>query len=204
MAADPLERLDRAFFERDPVEVARDLVGRWLRRDEVVLRITEVEAYRGPHDTACHTSKGRTPRTAPMWGPPGRAYVYLCYGLHQMLNLVAGPEGTGAAILIRSGEPVAGLETIRLRRGGKEGPVLLTGPGKVAAALGIDTSWSHHDLTEPGGLEILHGEPVERLLVGPRIGIDYAAQADREALWRFAARDTPWVSVPRGLRPAER
>lgn len=201
MAPDGL--LTRDFFGRDPVTVARDLVGRYLRKDEVVLKITEVEAYCGPGDSACHTAKGRTARNAPMWGPPGRAYVYLCYGLHQMLNLVVGPEGTGAAVLVRACEPVRGLETVRARRGGRDGPALLTGPGKVAAALAVDTSWSHHDLCTPGGLEALAGEPADRVRVGTRVGIDYAAPPDREAPWRFAACDTRWVSVPARFRPTD-
>ena len=169
-------------------------------RDDVVLRITEVEAYLGPADTAAHTAKGRTPRNAPMWGPPGRAYVYLCYGLHHMLNLVAGPEGAGAAVLIRSCEPVEGLDTVRRRRGGREGPVLLSGPGKVGAALALDTSWSHHDLTVPGGLELHEGAAADAVRIGERIGIDYASAEDRAALLRFAIRDTRWVSRPSGLR----
>lgn len=169
-------------------------------RDEVVLRITEVEAYLGPHDTACHTAKGHTARNAPMWGPPGRAYVYLCYGLHHMLNVVAGPEGGGAAVLIRSCEPVAGLEIVRRRRGGRVGPVLLTGPGKIGAALALDTSWSHHDLTVPGGLELREGAPAEAILAGERVGIDYASAEDRAALLRFAAAGSRWISRPAGLR----
>lgn len=182
--------------------MARDLLGRHLVRDEVVLRITETEAYLGPQDSAAHTAKGRTPRNAPMWGPAGRAYVYLCYGLHQMLNVVAG-QPTGSAVLIRACEPVAGLATVRGRRGGKDGPVLLTGPGKVGAALALDTSWSHHDLTAPGGLEVHEGAPPDAILVGERIGVDYARPEDRAALLRFAAAGTRWVSRPGGLRPAE-
>jgi DNA-3-methyladenine glycosylase len=169
-------------------------------RDEVVLRITEVEAYLGPQDSAAHTAKGRTPRNAPMWGPPGRAYVYLCYGLHVMLNVVAGPEGAGTAALIRACEPVAGLDTVRARRGGREGPVLLTGPGKIGAALALDTSWSHHDLTAPGGLELHEGAPADAIRIGERVGIDSARPEDRAALLRFAIAGTAWVSRPRGLR----
>lgn len=192
-------RLTPAFFERDCLQVARDLIGRFLRHGDVVLRITESEAYRGPEDTACHTRSGRTTRNAPMWGPPGRAYVYLCYGLHSMLNLVTRPEGS--AVLIRACEPVAGLDVIGARRGHREGPELLAGPGRVAAALGLDTTWSHHPLCEPGGLEILEGRPAERLLVGPRVGIDYAAPEHRDAPWRFAEAGSRWVSRRQGLRP---
>ena len=166
--------LPEDFCQRDALEVARDLLGKELWAGEVGLRITEVEAYRWPDDTANHCRAGRTKRNEPMWGPPGRAYVYLCYGLHQMLNVVTGEEGEGAAVLIRACAPLAGLETIRARRGDKRGPVLLTGPGKVGAALGVDRSWSHHALFEPGGLELCDGPAPGGVLVGPRVGIDYA------------------------------
>ncbi len=185
------------FFHRDALEVAVDLLGKVLWREEVALRITEVEAYRGPWDTACHARAGRTARNAAMWGPGGHAYVYLCYGLHQMLNLVTGEPGFGAAVLIRACEPVAGLETVRARRGARSGPVLLTGPGKVGAALALDTGWSGHALFEAGGLELRGGEAPEQVLAGPRVGIDYAEPEHRDAPWRLAAGGTRWVSAPR-------
>jgi DNA-3-methyladenine glycosylase len=197
-------QLDRVFFERPVLAVARDLLGRHLVRDQVVLRITEVEAYCGPTDTAAHSRSGKTARNEAMWGPAGRAYVYQCYGLHQMLNLVAGEPGDASAILIRSCEIVAGEAVVRERRGGKVGPVLLTGPGKVAQALAIDRSFNHHDLCEPGELEIRAGVACERALVGPRVGIDYADPAHRDADWRFACADTRWVSARRTLRAEPR
>ena len=181
--------------------MARDLLGCHLRREEVTLRITEVEAYRWPEDSANHCRVGRTDRNAPMWGPPGRAYVYLCYGIHHLLNLVTNREGEGAAVLIRACEPVSGLQTIEARRGGKSGPVLLTGPGKVGAALGLDTSWSHHPLYQPGGLEVLEGDVRGEILVGPRVGIDYADPIHINAPWRLALAHTPWVSERRSLVP---
>lgn len=137
---------------------------------------------------------GKTDRNAPMWGPPGRAYVYLCYGMHNMLNLVTDRVGVGTAVLIRAAEPVDGLDIVRARRADKAGPVLLAGPGKIGAALGLDTSWSHHPLYRRGGLEALDGAAVDRLAVGPRIGIDYASPADRAALLRFADADSAWVT----------
>lgn len=166
----------------------------------MILRITEVEAYDGPTDTACHARSGRTARNAALWGTPGTTYIYLCYGLHQMLNVVAGRDGGGAAVLIRACEIVAGEAVVRARRGGKTGPVLLTGPGKVGAALALDGGFGGHDLLAPGGLEIRAGEPPEAVLVGPRVGIDYAAPADRDAPWRFACAGTRWVSARRTLR----
>ncbi len=140
---------------------------------------------------------GRTARNAPMWGPPGRAYVYLCYGMHAMLNLVTNEVDEGAAVLVRAAEPVAGLETIAARRGGK---LDLAGPGKVAAALGLDTSWSHHALYDPGALELREGSPVARALVGPRVGIDYASVRDRRAPYRFADPASRAVTVRKALR----
>ncbi len=135
-----------------------------------------------------------------MWGPPGHAYVYLCYGIHQMLNLVTNRDGEGAAVLIRSCEPVAGHGLIRRRRGGKDGPVLLTGPGKVGQALGLDTSFSGHPLFKKGGLEVRRGVAVDEVAVGPRIGIDYAEPEHRHAEWRLAVAGSPWVSHTRALR----
>ena len=197
------ERLPEAFYARDALEVAADLLGMLLVRDEVTLRITEVEAYRWPDDSASHCRAGRTRRNAPMWGPPGRAYVYLCYGMHQMLNLVTNPHGEGAAVLIRGCEPVRGLSTVRERRGGRSGPALLTGPGKVGAALGLDTSWSHHPLFEPGGLELRRGQAPHAILSGPRVGIDYADPGHVAAPWRLAVADSRWVSHRRGLAPVQ-
>lgn len=195
--------LESAFFARDALAVAWDLLGQILIRDDVALRITEVEAYRHPDDSANHCRAGRTPRNAPMWGPPGRAYVYLCYGIHHLLNLTTNQDGEGAAVLIRAAEPLAGLDTIQARRGGKSGPVLLTGPGKVGAALGLDTSWSHHPVSAAGGLEIRRGDPIEGRLAGPRVGIGYAEPQHIEAPWRLAVAGTRWVSVRKSLSPID-
>lgn len=137
-----------------------------------------------------------------MWGPPGHAYVYLCYGMHHMLNLVTNRHGEGAAVLIRSCEPIAGSATIRRRRGGKDGPVLLTGPGKVAQALGLDTSFSGHPLYRRGGLELREGARASDIIVGSRIGIGYAEPEHQQAEWRLAIAGSPWVSHPRHLRGA--
>ncbi|KAM0912267.1 hypothetical protein ACQ4PT_012952 [Festuca glaucescens] len=194
--------LPREFFEVDALDLAPRLLGKLLRRDQVVLRITEVEAYR-PNDSACHGRFGATARTAPMFGPGGQAYVYLCYGLHMMLNVVADKEGVGAAVLIRSCAPVSGLDIIQQRRGQQtEKPILLTGPGKVGQALGLSTDWSNHPLYAPGGLEVLDGPEPENVLVGPRVGIDYASSEHVTAPWRFAVGGTPWISAPKNtLRP---
>ncbi|XP_039127096.1 DNA-3-methyladenine glycosylase [Dioscorea cayenensis subsp. rotundata] len=198
----PAPILPPEFFLVDALDLAPRLLGKLLRRDEVVLRITEVEAYR-PNDTACHGRFGLTARTAPVFGAGGHAYVYLCYGLHMMLNIVADEEGVGAAVLIRSCSPVNGLKTIQERRGQNTvKPVLLTGPGKVGQALGLTTAWSHHPLYTPGGLEVLDGPEPENILVGPRVGIEYASPEHVSAPWRFAIAGSPWISSPRNtLRP---
>ncbi|XP_022151360.1 DNA-3-methyladenine glycosylase [Momordica charantia] len=194
--------LSKDFFLVDALDLAPRLLGKLLRRDDVVLRITEVEAYR-PNDSACHGRFGVTARTAPVFGPGGHAYVYLCYGLHMMLNVVADEVGVGAAVLIRSCAPVSGLETIQKRRSQiTDKPVLLTGPGKVGQALGLSTEWSNHRLYIPGGLELLDAPEPENILVGPRVGIEYALPEHVNALWRFAIAGTPWISAPKNtLRP---
>ena len=186
------------FYARDALEVAYDLIGCIITVGEVSVKITEVEAYRHPGDTANHARFGRTPRNAPMWGPPGHAYIYLCYGLHRMLNLVTGREGGAEAVLIRAAEPVAGLEQIRERRGGKSGPVLLTGPGKVGAALGLPLAWSGRPLDAE--IRVFARSETPPLVVGPRVGIDYASEADRSAPWRVALSGSAWVSQPRTLK----
>jgi DNA-3-methyladenine glycosylase len=195
----------RSFFARDVDDVARDLLGRWLVRDrgtrrEVVLRITEVEAYGGTEDTASHSRMGRTDRNAPMFGPGGHAYVYLCYGLHQMLNLVTGEGGAGAAVLVRSCEPIAGEAILCARRGTPIGPESLAGPGKIGAALAVDRSFSGMAVFVPGPLELHEGEAATEIAIGRRIGVDYAKKRDRDAERRFAIAGSAWVSHRRGLR----
>ncbi len=195
----PDDLIPLAFYLRAVEDVAQDLLGRYLRHGEVTLRITEVEAYGGQEDSASHCRSGRTPRNAPMWEQGGQAYVYFCYGVHHMLNIVTGPSGQGEGILIRSCEPVAGLELVTRRRGGLTGPGLLTGPGKVAQALAVDLSFTRHPLWLPGGLELLEGTAPEGILKGPRVGIDFALEPDRVRPWRFALAGTPWVSQRRLL-----
>lgn len=136
------------------------------------LRITETEAYDGPEDKACHASRGRTPRTTVLFGPPGRWYVYLCYGIHEMLNLVTGPEGHPAAVLIR----------------GVEG---LVGPGRVTKGLGIDRRFNTLPATPRTGLWIEDDGfvvPDADVQVGPRIGVDYAGPVWAAKPWRFVHR----------------
>jgi DNA-3-methyladenine glycosylase len=193
--------LPQSFYARDSLVVAEELLGKLICHDDVILRITEVEAYCHPHDTASHCRFGRTARNEPMWGPAGHAYVYLCYGMHHMLNIVTNVHDEGAAVLIRACEPVSGAEVIAARRGAIRGPAALTGPGKVGAALGLDTSYSGKALFKPRGLRVLDGEPPSGILVAPRVGIGYATPEHQAALWRFAAAGTDYVSARKLLRP---
>ncbi|HJV48732.1 MAG TPA: DNA-3-methyladenine glycosylase [Geothrix sp.] len=186
-----------------PVDhVARALLGRFLAREDVLLRITEVEAYGGPEDSASHARHGRTARNAPMWGPPGRAYLYFCYGVHWMLNVVTGPEGRAEAVLIRGAEVVAGLDTVlQRRRAAQASPQLCAGPGKVAQALGLDKAFDGHDLLSPAGLELRPGPPPARILAGPRLGIGFASAEDQARPWRFADGDSRAVLQRKALQP---
>ncbi len=193
--------MPQSFYARECLEVAIDLLGKLLCAGPVVLRIAEVEAYRFPGDSANHCRFGKTARNAPMWGPPGHAYVYLCYGMHALLNLVTDSDGRGAAVLIRACEPVAGLALVEARRSGRSGPELLNGPGKVTAALGLDVSHSGRRLGAGEGLFVAHQPAVEEFLVGPRVGVDYADETHRAAPWRVALAGSPWVSKPRTLSP---
>ncbi len=174
--------LPPTFYDRDAREVALSLLGCVIARGLVRLRIVETEAYL-PGDSASHASRGRTPRNAPMFGPPGRAYVYLCYGIHSLLNAVCGPQGTPSAVLIRGCTVLAGAAVVRERRRGK---LDLIGPGKVGAALALDTSWSGQPLC--GALSFLPGERPFDIQTAPRVGIDYAQPRHRAALWRYIGR----------------
>lgn len=180
------------FYARDAVEVAPDLLGKLLVRGDVVLRITEVEAY-PPGDSASHCRAGRTPRNAPMWGPPGHAYVYLCYGVHMMLNIVTNEDGEGAAVLIRGAEVLDGLAEVERRRG-RSDKGFLAGPGKVARALGVDTRASGLPLYTLDDLRLGEGKAPARVVRGRRIGIDFATPSAQRALFRFADADSRAVS----------
>jgi DNA-3-methyladenine glycosylase len=161
-AEDPLPR---AFFDRPAPEVAVDLLGRVLRHESadgvVAVRLTEVEAYAGTADAASHAYRGRTPRNAVMFGPPGHAYVYFTYGMHFCVNLVCRGEGTAAAVLLRAGEVVAGLPLARERRPRARDRDLARGPARLCRALAIDRAHNGVDVCLPGGpLRVLPGVPV--------------------------------------------
>jgi DNA-3-methyladenine glycosylase len=190
-----------AFYRRPAHIVAPDLLGRHLVAGDVTLRITEVEAYGGPEDSASHCRFGRTARNAPMWGPGGHAYLYLCYGLHWMLNVVTGPAGEGGAVLIRSAEVLAGLDVVLSRRGqSRLTPSLLAGPGKVGQALALSSDLNHQSLFRKGELELRLGAQPSSLSAGPRVGIAFASPEDQARPWRWTISDSLAVSSPR-LRP---
>lgn len=187
-----LPLLERDFFRREPAEVARDLLGRYLVRDYegqvLKARITETEAYGGPLDSASHASRGPTPRNQPMFGPPGHAYLYLIYGLYDLLNIVTGPMGEAGAVLIRAVQPIQGEAVMQACGNGRRYPALCNGPGKLTRAMAITRAhWNRHDLCLGRGIWLETGGPAvgEETLAGPRVGIDYAAPADRDAPLRF-------------------
>ncbi|CAN5574969.1 MAG: DNA-3-methyladenine glycosylase [Chloroflexi bacterium] len=190
--------LNRHWFDRPAVELARELLGARLvhgSSDGVVGgRIVEVEAYRGPEDRAAHSSRGRTPRNAVMFGDPGHLYVYLIYGLHHCLNVVAGPGSKPEAVLIRAIELDEGLALARKRRGPRAVDYrLASGPGNVARALGVDRSLDGVDLlTGPVRVEARSGA-MPRARRGPRIGVDYAGAWAARPL-RFWITDDRHVS----------
>jgi DNA-3-methyladenine glycosylase len=186
------ERLGVEFFDRSVHLVARELIGCRLFFAGCGGTIVETESYERD-DPACHAYVGLTDRTEVLFGPPGRAYVYLSYGIHSLLNFVAEPEGEAAAVLIRALEPTTGLEQMRARRGERPDRDLCSGPGKLTEALGISLEQNDVDLGSDPFL-ILPPEPgsVLEVLTGPRIGITKAV--DRP--WRFAAADSPYVSKP--------
>ncbi len=179
--------LPRSFFHQPTLQVAPALLGCVLARGAVRLRIVEVEAY-VDGDSAAHSFRGRTARTAPVFGPAGHAYVYLCYGIHHLLNLVTEPDGVPGCVLIRGGVVVAGAEQVRARRGGRLDCI---GPGKVGQALGLDVGFSGRALDDgaPDALQVLRGPPPPAVRTGPRVGIGYASPDDQAAPWRFLADD---------------
>ena len=184
------ERLDAGFFDRSVHAVARELIGCRLFHQGRGGIVVETESYERD-DPACHAYAGLTERTATLFGPPGRAYVYLSYGIHSLLNAVAEPEGDAAAVLIRALEPTRGLDEMRLRRGGRSDHELCSGPGKLTEALGVGLDADGVDLARDPFL-LLPREPgwAGEVVAGPRIGITKAT----ERPWRFSLAGSPYVS----------
>lgn len=182
-ATDRLPPLPRTFFERPTDEVARDLLGALLCRATgegmTVGRIVETEAYGGPEDRASHARAGRTRRTTPMFGEVGHAYVYLIYGMHECLNVVAYSGADAGAVLLRSLEPLGGIDLMRRRRGRATDPDtrLCSGPARLCQAMAVDRTLDSHDLTTGEALWLAAPPPGVRLpdiADGGRIGVDYA------------------------------
>ena len=196
--------LSQEFYNRDTVEVAKDLLGKYMVRrlnDELLVgRITETEAYIGRCDKACHAyNYRRTERTDPLFMAPGHAYIYLIYGMYHCLNFVTEPEGEPAAVLLRSVEPVHGTDTIRQLRFGEKTLTpyrmknFLNGPGKVCAGFMLTRAENRLSLLSdtlflcdsPADIGLpCPALPKETMLCSPRIGIDYAEEA-RDFPWRF-------------------
>ena len=188
-------KLTRAFYARDALVVAQELLGLHLVRVQggvrQVGRIVETEAYQGPEDLAAHSAGGRrTPRTETMFGPAGHAYVYLIYGMHHCLNVVTGARDVPHAVLIRALEPIQNVE------------VRTQGPGLLCRALGIDRS---HDALDLLGEELFIERPPRTALrpvipgAGARIGVDYAGAWAKKP-WRFVDRSSTFLSRPNDRR----
>jgi len=193
-------RLGRTFF-RQPTEVlARELIGCVLLSREggvaIAGRIVETEAYLSEGDAASHSHRGRTARNASMFGEPGLAYVYLIYGMHHCLNVVSAKSGVGEAVLIRSLQPLEGLDLMRERRGGVRDRELCRGPGKLAQAFGLTLEHDGLDLCRgplglwPGGGRWGALSEAVDIDAGPRVGIRKAA----ELPLRYRVRGSEWTS----------
>jgi DNA-3-methyladenine glycosylase len=220
------KRLPRSFFERDPVLVAPQLLGKLLRRGPLLARIVEVEAYRGALDAASHAFRGRTARNATMFGPPGHLYVYFTYGMHYCANVVCWPEGEAGAVLLRALAPLSGLEQMAASRyrgrqpasvqqagpeqsaaqqltpGARRREALCSGPAKLCQAFALDRTADGYDLVSGvEGVVLLDDgtPPPGEPSVGTRIGLAKGC-ASREELWRWWVPDEPNVSSPRSSR----
>jgi DNA-3-methyladenine glycosylase len=181
-----MRKLPRAFYDRDTVDVAHELLGKLLVHTtdgiERIGRIVEVEAYLGPHDLAAHSARGLTPRTRVMFGPPGHAYVYLIYGMYHCMNVVTQAEGTASAVLLRALEPVANVD-------GRT-----QGPGLLCRAMRIDGQANGRDLLSDDFYIAAEETPARIAIVKrPRIGVDYAGHWARRLL-RFYVRGNRYVS----------
>jgi len=181
-----LQRLNRAFYDRNTVIVARELLGKYLVHQsdgqERIGRIVEDEAYLGSHDLAAHSSKGLTQRTKVMFGPPGHAYVYLIYGMYYCMNVVTEQEGHASAVLLRAVEPVKNID-------GRT-----QGPGLLCKAMGIDKRLNGHDLVSD---DFYIADPPEEepltIVKRPRVGVAYAKHWQNRLL-RFYIKGNPFVS----------
>jgi len=189
----------RELLSRPVLDVAPRLLGATLRHGEVAVRLTEVEAYDGPDDPGSHAYRGRTPRNAVMFGPPGHLYVYFTYGMHFCCNVVCGQEGSPSAVLLRAGEIVEGVELARQRRSGAPDRDLARGPARLCQALAIGREENGADLASRP-LTLVPGTPDGAVSTGPRVGLRDAP--DRP--WRFWLTGEPTVSAYRPAAPRRR
>lgn len=194
-----MKKLGRDFYERATLEVAKELLGKYMvhetQEGRTIGKIIEAEAYIGFGDAACHAYNGKyTGRTKVMFGKGGHAYIYLIYGMYYCMNIVTNQETYPEAVLIRALEPVDGLDLMKKRRSTEVIRNLCSGPGKLCQAMGITKAQNEMDLCGDSmyllsGEEILPGE----IAATPRINIDYAKEA-REYPWRFIVKDSPFLS----------
>ena len=191
-------KLSRSFYSRTALDVAPDLLGKVLIRRiggrNLAGKIVETEAYAGPHDLACHASKGHTPRTSIMFGPPGFAYVYMIYGFYFCLNVVTEPLGRPAAVLIRAAEPIENVDLMRkLRNNPQHETNIASGPGKLCMAMSIDKQLNGADLL--GTTIWIEDRKLDPGPIGtsPRVGIDYAGEY-KDKPWRFFVDGSPYAS----------
>jgi DNA-3-methyladenine glycosylase len=201
-ALERARRLERSFYERTTIAVARALLGKLLVHESAegrtAGRIVETEAYLGTRDPASHAYSGPTERNAAMFGPPGHAYVYFIYGVHFCFNVVTRPKGIGEAVLVRALEPIEGCELMRSRRGARSADRdLCSGPGKLAQAMGISREQNGLDLVRSAlGIYAWRAgpeTPITRsrdIVIARRVGLSRAA----EMPLRFYLRDNPHVS----------
>jgi DNA-3-methyladenine glycosylase len=188
--------LNREFYARNTLQVARELLGKRLVRRlggrKLSGMIIETEAYCGEEDSACHAHRGRTPRNSIMYGEAGHAYVYFTYGMHHLINIVTGNAGEPQAVLLRALLPLTGIKEMESRRN-RKGAELTNGPGKLCQALGIDKTFYGWDLTLGSRLWLEDYKTIkaESIIATPRIGIDYALKKHKEALWRFLVKLKP-------------
>ena len=188
-------KLDREFYLRPTLNVARDLIGKFLvyekGRERLAIRLVEVEAYIGEEDPACHASVGRTKRNEVMYGPGGFSYIYFIYGMHYCLNVVTEKEGFPAAVLIRAGEPIEGTEIMRKHYSNHDSNRLTDGPGKICKALGLTREHNGLDLVESNLYLEDRGHIFTEIAAAKRIGI----RNGTDKLWRFAEKGSPWLSA---------
>jgi DNA-3-methyladenine glycosylase len=200
----PDERLPRTALTGWSTQVAPALLGATLVSTvggtQVAVRVTEVEAYMGEQDPGSHAFRGRTPRTAVMFGPAGHLYVYFTYGMHWCANIVCGPQGSASAVLVRAGEVVQGLDAARARRpAARRDDDLARGPARLASALGIDGTLDGADLCSPSSPLWLAAPatPAADVRTGPRVGVSGAGGSGETFPWRFWLDGDPTVSAYR-------